>query len=394
LRTMQQKRSGDESLGGVKSLLTSRRAFLSAAFASFAAGQTDGPHPNVILIVAGQWRAQAVPWAGDPNLKIPNVEVPNLTGFGQQSLTFSRAYSCYPSPNPARTAILSGRFPHAPAGPRISALFGLAGYRTATFTTLQVDDLVSFVRSRPPFFAYWQMAEPGGFTRRLDSSTLQLRPNVPAALEARARERLGEFYGRVPAWDQEIGILLAALERADLKDTIVVFTSECGEQMGSQGLMMGDVAFEESVRIPLAIRHPRLWPEGAETSVLVSQADLVPTLLGLCGFLAPAGVQGTNLTRAITEDKGERPDAVYAEGQIGQKSEWRMLVHGYDKLVTDNEGSVTRLYNLADDPYETNNLASVSSEQLKRDALVATRQLWTRKLEDGVDPSGLKIRRD
>lgn len=384
---------------------TSRRAFLSGALASLAAGQTAGTRPNaippnVILITAGQWRAQAVPWAREPNLKGVGVDLANLAKFGRESLTFSRAYSCYPSPIPARSAILSGRFPHAPAGPGLAALFGLAGYRTGTFTTLQLEDLVSFVQARRPFFAHWQLGEPGGFTHRLDPAAFQLRPNVPAPMEVRARERYAESYGRLPAWDDDIGVLLTALDRPELvdrpewKDTMVIFTSECGEQMGSQGMFGNDTAFEESVRIPLAIRYPRLWPKGAETEVLASQVDLAPTLLGLCGFLAPAGVQGTNLTPVIADGKGYRPDAVYAEGQIGQRSEWRMLVHGYDKLITDSEGRVTHLYNLIDDPYESTNLASASSEQLKRDALVAIKQLWMRRLEDGVDPSGLKIRRD
>ena len=312
---------------GVRGAPTSRRTFLSAALASLAAGRTaagqgvagqtaagtsnvprTASRPNLILIVAGQWRAQAVPWSGDPNFQTPEIGAPNLTKFGRESLTFSRAYSCYPSPGPARSAILSGRFPHAPAGPQLGTLLGLAGYRASQFTSLQVDDLISFVHARGPFFAHWQMEEPAGFTLRLDPAALQLRPNVPAPLEVRARERLAEFYGRVPAWDQQIGILLAALDRPELEDTIVVFTSGCGEQMGSQGMIVGDSAFEESVRIPLAIRYPRRWPKGSGSDLLVSQSDLLPTLLGLCGFVTPPGAQGANLAPLITEGQGDRPD--------------------------------------------------------------------------------------
>jgi arylsulfatase A-like enzyme len=374
----------------------SRRAILSGVLASVVAASTRGQisriRPNVVLIVAGRWRAQAVPWADDLNYRIREISAPNLAKFGSESLTFSRAYSCYPSPIPAHAAILSGRFPHAASGPQIGALLGLAGYHVGTFTTVQVDELVSFVHGRGPFFAHWRLDEPGGFTRRLDTSMMQLRPNVPASLQARARERLADFYGRVPAWDSDIGILLAALDRPELKDTIVVFTSECGEQIGSHELMGSDSAFEESARIPLAMRYPAIWSQGMSSEVLISQVDFMPTLLGLCGLMTPPGVQGVNLAPLLAEGKGERPDAIYAEGQIGQGNEWRMLVHGYDKLVTDKEGRVTHLFNLADDPYELSDLANVSSEQLKRDALLAVRQQWMRKLEDGVDPSGLKIR--
>ena len=89
---------------------------------------------------------------------------------------------------------------------------------------------------------------------------------------------------------------------------------------------------------------------------------------------------------------GERPEAVYAEGRLGQKDEWRMLVHGFDKLVVDMEGNVVYLFNLAEDPLEQTNLANVSAEQLKRDSLLAMERLWMKKLGDGVDASGLKKR--
>ncbi|MEQ1886458.1 MAG: sulfatase-like hydrolase/transferase [Bryobacteraceae bacterium] len=373
----------------------SRRAFLRAGLSSLAASQLYGQssRPNVVLILAGQWRAQAVPWANDANYQNPEIAAPNLKRFGTESLTFARAYSCYPSPLQSRSAILTGRFPHAPAGPQISALFGLTGYRVASFTALQTDEVVTFVHGRGPFFALWEWAEPGGFTHRLNPSSIQLRSNVPGSLEVRAKERLADFYGRVPAWDRDIGILLAALDRPELRDTIVVFTSECGEQMGSQDLLTGDVAYEESVRVPLAIRYPRVWPKASSSEALISHADLLPTLLAMCGLMAPMGVQGSNLAPLLVEGKGDRPDSIYAQGGAGSRFEWRMLVHGYDKLITDGEGRVTHLFNLADDPYELNDLANSSSEQLKRDALLALKQVWMKKLEDGVDSSGLKIRR-
>jgi hypothetical protein len=112
----------------------------------------------------------------------------------------------------------------------------------------------------------------------------------------------------------------------------------------------------------------------------------------MCGIVAPSEIQGSDLSAQIFEQKGDRPDAAYAEGKLGDKDEWRMLVHGYDKIVTDLEGHVTHLYNLADDPNELNNLALVSAEQLKRDALLAEQQVWMRKLGDRLDPSGLRKR--
>jgi arylsulfatase A-like enzyme len=124
----------------------------------------------------------------------------------------------------------------------------------------------------------------------------------------------------------------------------------------------------------------------------VSQADIVPTLLSMCGVPVPGEIQGSDLSGQILGQKTERPDAVYAEGKMGDKDEWRMLVHGYDKIVTDLEGHVTHLYNLSDDPNELNNIALVSAEQLKRDSLLAEQQVWMRRLGDRLDPSGLRKR--
>jgi len=68
------------------------------------------------------------------------------------------------------------------------------------------------------------------------------------------------------------------------------------------------------------------------------------------------------------------------------------VVQGFEKLVADMEGNVTHLYNLADDPLEMVNLANVSAQQLKRDAMLALMRVWMKKLGDGVDASGLKKR--
>src|ERR1700681_4917194 len=90
--------------------LIDRRTFLLTPFA-LAAARAAGRKPNLLLIIAGNWRAQAVPWAGDPD-----VMAPNLARLGAASVTFSRAYSCSPRSDPARAALLAGRYPHA-AGP-------------------------------------------------------------------------------------------------------------------------------------------------------------------------------------------------------------------------------------------------------------------------------------
>jgi arylsulfatase A-like enzyme len=234
---------------------------------------------------------------------------------------------------------------------------------------------------------------------RSNPDRIQVRDNVAAEAQTRARDDLAVFYARARTRDRDIGVVLEALtrplrgnNRGLIDDTIVVFTSDHGEQFGSHMGQGDDYVYEETIRIPLAVRYPRVLRAGSQSDILISQVDLMPTLLRWCGAAIPDSVQGRDLSMLLAVQAGERPDAVYAEGRLGQKDEWRMLVHGFDKLVVDMEGNVVYLFNLAEDPLEQTNLANVSAEQLKRDSLLAMERLWMKKLGDGVDASGLKKR--
>jgi hypothetical protein len=153
-----------------------------------------------------------------------------------------------------------------------------------------------------------------------------------------------------------------------------------------------DTPFERSVKVPLAIFAPDLLEPRTAKEILISTADLAPTLLGLCGLAVPDSVQGRDLSGVLLGRKEDLPDSVYVEGGVGTGNEWRMVIRGFDKLVMDLSGNVTHLYNLAEDPGEQMNLAQDAAEQLKRDALIALARVWMRKLGDGIDPSGLKKR--
>jgi arylsulfatase A-like enzyme len=389
----------------------SRRGFLATpvALAASQAMRAAERKPNVILIVAGTWRAQAVPWAGDTD-----VAVPNLARFAAKGVTFSRAYAAYARSERSRLSLLKGVFPHTLAmpdasvegplsePPTLATVLRGAGYRTASFGTRQADEIVAFVHSQSdaPFYVEWYMENAGsGLMERTNPGDLHVRENVPAELQSRTREDMAVFYARARTRDRDIGEVLEALGRP-LRgndhglndDTIVIFTSLHGEQFGSHSGQGDDYVYEETIRIPLAIRYPRVLKGGSQNDILISQVDIMPTLLKWCGAAVPDVVEGRDLSALLAGQPGERPEAVYAEGRLGQKDEWRMLVHGYDKLVVDKNEDVTYLFNLADDPYEETNLANVSAEQLKRDSLLAMERQWAKKLNDGMDASVLKKR--
>ena len=371
------------------------------ALAALPAIRAADRKPNVLLIIGGTWRAQAVPWAGDTD-----IAVPNLARLAAEGMTFSRAYACYSRSDRSRACLLKGVFPHSDAllaeSSSLATVLRGAGYRTGAFSTRQADEIISFVHAPDdaPFFAQWSMENIGNsLMERGNPDRIQVRDNVAAEAQTRARDDLAVFYARARTRDRDIGVVLEALtrplrgnNRGLIDDTIVVFTSDHGEQFGSHMGQGDDYVYEETIRIPLAIRYPRVLRAGSQSDILISQVDLMPTLLRWCGAAIPDSVQGRDLSMLLAVQAGERPEAVYAEGRLGQKDEWRMLVHGFDKLVVDMEGNVVYLFNLAEDPLEQTNLANVSAEQLKRDSLLAMERLWMKKLGDGVDASGLKKR--
>lgn len=207
--------------------------------------------------------------------------------------------------------------------------------------------------------------------------------SCPAAGLSRRALETGRFPHARRTEDVSLAELTAGPAAAPGADMITVLTAESGNGEDSPA--------QRSVLVPLAIRWPgKLKPRVDE--LLISHVDVLPTLLAFLGIAAPEGLQGRDLSSQIQRGQGEMPDAVYAEGRLDQPGEWRMLVRGYDKLVIRPREDATRLYNLADDPGEENDLAHDREHELTRDSMLALMRQWMRKLGDGMDPSGLRIR--
>jgi len=189
--------------------------------------------------------------------------------------------------------------------------------------------------------------------------------------------------GRFPHAARPMDFSIASLSGSET-DVITVLTAESGNDE--------DSPFQRSVLVPLAIRWPgKLKPRIAD-DLLISHVDMLPTLLSWLGVAPPEGLQGRDLSRLIQSSAGEVPDSVYCEGRLGLPGEWRAVIRGYDKLVIRPQEEATRLYNLADDPMEETDLAHDREHELTRDSMLALARQWMRKLGDGVDPSGLRLR--
>jgi len=259
----------------------------------------------------------------------------------------------------------------------------------------QTDLAIDFIKQGDPkpfyLFVAWGpphpplVAPPDRVAALYNPRGLRLRANVPPDQEESARDNYARYYALCSALDDNLGRLIGALTDQHLaEDTMVVFTSDAGDMLGSQGFEGDNQPFEEAVRVPLIVRYPGTAGAGSENDALVSTVDLMPTLLRFCGVDIPESVQGLDLS--------VHRESVYSSGKLGEPGEWRMVVRGLDKLVVDRELNITHLYNLGQDPFEMENLARDASQDLKRDELKALLKDWMRRSGDGMDPSGLKKR--
>ncbi|WP_317890094.1 sulfatase family protein [Paenibacillus sabuli] len=199
-------------------------------------------------------------------------------------------------------------------------------------------------------------------------SPLQLY-NLTGAIGSRyTREDWGEIWktylGLVSLLDDCVGRLVEELKRqAMYDDTLIVFTSDHGEMLGSHGLWQKMCMYEEATRVPLGIKFPRedrsrYGDRGSDEPV--SAIDVFPTLCDYLGAPIPEGVSGKSLMPVVNGSSRSEPRNVYIQfdGNGARGNFQRCLVQGCDKLIVDwfKDEIFLELYDLSNDPMEQENL--------------------------------------
>jgi choline-sulfatase len=172
--------------------------------------------------------------------------------------------------------------------------------------------------------------------------------------EAGVRGAIAAYYANVAYLDSQIARLLRNLDDLGLtENTIVVYTSDHGDNLFEHGLLQKHCFYEGSVRVPLIVAGPGL-PQQQRRSQLASLIDLFPTLLDLNGLEQPAGLEGVSLGPAITRDAVVDRDAVFSEFYDGGPAERMIRTERWKYIHT--EGDICQLYDLQSDPLERTNL--------------------------------------
>ena len=194
-----------------------------------------------------------------------------------------------------------------------------------------------------------------------------------------AREVVRYYYSSISGVDRQFGRLLKALDDLGIaEDTIVVYTSDHGEMMGSHGMMSKSVAYEESMGIPMIVRYPASVKPGI-TNVLMGSMDFMPTILGLAGLSdkIPETVDGLDLTDHVTgvAKASEKPTSVPYMLHVEQKG---VRTDRYTfALNKDGEGI---LFDNQKDPYQMTNLFTTEKAVVK--TLGKELGMWLRRGND------------
>lgn len=246
----------------------------------------------------------------------------------------------------------------------------------------------------PPLWA------PRAFAELVDPGAVNLPPtighwyggmpvtqlaNLPGQLGAHVtmeqwRLAWAVYLGMASLLDKCVGRVLAALDRKGmLNDSLVVFTSDHGEMLGSHRLFQKMCLYEEAVRVPMIMKMPG-QTSARRASALSDHLDISATMLDLADGDAIAASTGRSLRHVAegnTEPQPKRTVFASYDGNAGRSFAHRMARSATHKLI-HNIGDHAELYDVIEDPYETRNL-------INQPDLADTRKELTHALNNWMD---------
>jgi arylsulfatase A-like enzyme len=410
-------------------------ALLAAPAVPAASAAEQPPRPNVLLITVDTLRADRLGAYGYSRPTSPNID--RLMARGAR---FDQARAVEPLTNPSLTSLLTALYPHEhgatrnglklrPRLPSLPKLLDTQGYLTAAFiANWTLKDEISglsehfgrfdevFTKKR--WFGLFKgeataddvndeaiawLDRYGGRRRPVFTWVHYVEPHAPYVLHEKAAERLGidtrgpgksdRYDTEIAYVDEAIGRLLDWLEArpAMARNTVVVFTSDHGENLGEHGYWgHGRFLWEENLRVPLAVVWPgRIPPQAvAAPAVLI---DVAPTVAGLVGLESPSSFRGFDwapvLTGGAEPPTGRTTFYQAHKGAVLSAQEARParrngllevgLMTGLRKEVVRLPSSEHRLYEIGADPGERRDLGS----HLDPSSALAA---WRHEVENGL----------
>lgn len=290
------------------------------------------------------------------------------------------------------------------------------GWKSDTFsTTLYADAAVKFLessqakakpflcyvaftsphdpRTPPPAFAQYhdpqKISLPPNFLPQhpFDNGDLRVRdemllphPRTPGAV----KEQIALYYDMVSEMDAQVGRILDVLERTGLKEnTLVVFAGDNGLAVGQHGLLGKQSLYEHSIRVPMIYSGPGV-PVNKQTNAFVYLSDITPTVLNWLDLPVPSTVEARSLLPLLKNQNATIRENIY--NVYGHWSRSIKSADGY-KLIVYNVNGVptTQLFNLEDDPWETQNMANDPGQAMRVARMKAMLKSEMREAHDDLN---------
>ena len=236
-------------------------------------------------------------------------------------------------------------------------------------------DLYRSRELRPPFVGTWEsdryLKESG---RIFDSKTGPIDPDL-------IREAQIGYYACITHLDHQIGRLIMALIEHEVYDnTLILFTSDHGEELCDHHMFRKSRPYEGSCHIPLLISGGALANiEAQQGSVCHSVAelrDVMPTLLDIADAPIPESVDGISLKPLLTDPVEKLRDSLHGEHSYGEFSN-HWIVTETDKYIWHSQTGQEQYFLLKEDPHE---LTDRINDPQYRDRIDTLRRLLIRNL--------------
>lgn len=177
-----------------------------------------------------------------------------------------------------------------------------------------VDDFAAAERMK----AECDTALPGHFQKTRERFQTAFADRSNSAI----RQWTQGYLAAIETLDHCLGRILRQLETSgELDRTIIVFTSDHGDNLGSHRQYGKQLPYEESIAIPFLVRYPERIPAGTRTNALLAPIDIMPTVLSLAGVPCPA-VDGRDASRAATGGADDGPDALLIMKPVWLSTNW------------------------------------------------------------------------
>lgn len=209
-------------------------------------------------------------------------------------------------------------------------------------------------------------------------------PLMPDSVNNRAdfEHMIAGYDASIRYVDYELGRVIDFLKKEGLyEDTVIIISGDHGDAFGEHGIYSDHVCADECIHnIPLIVRWPGVAPENAENNSLLYNIDLAPTVCDILDIPQPSDWDGESFKENLRGKEGLEREylvwdhALYAVQRAVRTRDY-LMIRTYDDFGYKFEP--VELYNITEDPYQTNNLAEEKRETVNR--LSNLMLEWTQK---------------